>query len=380
MPWKVDLPMSLRLEFVTFASREDAKLSALCRRFGISRKTGYKWLTRHRQSPEESLADRPRRPLRSPDKTNAEVERRITSLRLQHPAWGARKLRRRLLDLGHQDLPARSTINDILHRHELIHPDESAKRVPCKRFQRSTPNELWQMDFKGHFTIDAGRCHPLTILDDCSRFNVLLKACDNERSHTVQAALTGAMHCYGMPVAILADNGAPWGACGQEENHTGLSVWLIRHGVQVLHGRPSHPQTQGKEERFHRTLKAEAIGTQRLRDLDHCQTVFDAWREVYNHERPHEAIDMTVPAARYTPSVRTFSESLPPIEYSSGSAVRRVCEKGLISFKGQTYRIGRAFFGQPVAVRPTLEDGRMEVFYCHQRIAELDLRGADSRG
>jgi len=374
MPWKVDSPVSLRLEFVTFASCEEANVSALCRQFGISRKTGYKWLARRRLDAADSLADRPRRPLRSPDKTGPEAEQQIVSLRLEHPAWGARKLRRRLQDLGHQDLPARSTINDVLHRHALIRPDESARHAPCQRFERAAPNELWQMDFKGHFATDADRCHPLTILDDHSRFNVLLKACRNEQSATVQAGLTEAMRRYGMPIAILADNGPPWGTCGQEEDHTVLSAWLIRRGVRVLHGRPRHPQTQGKEERFHRTLKAEAIGTRRLRDMKHCQNVFDAWREVYNHQRPHEAIGMSVPAKRYAPSSKTFPENPPPIEYGSDDVVRRVCEKGLISFKGQSYKIGRAFVGQPIAVRPTTTDGRMQVFYCHQAIGELNLR------
>jgi transposase InsO family protein len=380
MPWKVVSPMSLRLEFVTFASREDANVAALCRQFKIARKTGYKWLDRYRQHPDHPLADQSRRPLRSPHKASPRVEQHVTSLRLEHPAWGARKLRRRLQDLGHDHLPARSTINDILRRHELIRPDESLKHAACQRFERLTPNELWQMDFKGHFATDAGRCHPLTILDDCSRINVLLKACDNERSQTVQAALIDAMRRYGMPVAILTDNGSPWGACGQGEMHTALSVWLIRHGVRVLHGRPAHPQTQGKEERFHRTLKAEAISTQRLRDVRHCQNVFDAWREVYNHQRPHEAIDTAVPASRYRPSERTYTESPAPIEYGSGDAVRRVCEKGFISYRGQSYKIGRAFVGQRVAVRPTAEEGRMQVMYCHQRIGELDLRGADQQG
>jgi len=375
VPWKVQLPMSIRQEFIVFATQADANIAALCRRFGVSRKTAYKWLARFRAGGDAALGNRSRRPHASPSRTAADVEQLVVSLRQQHPAWGARKLKRRLTDLGQPDLPARSTVNDILARHGLIDPAVSPQHAPHQRFERERPNELWQMDFKGHFATDAGRCHPLTVLDDCSRFNVLLRACGNERLETVQAALAETMRRYGMPEAILADNGPPWGNCGQDGNWTTLGLWLVRRGVKVLHGRPHHPQTQGKEERFHRTLKAEAIGSRCFRDNAECQRVFDAWREVYNLQRPHEALAMATPATRYTPATtRSFVETPGPIEYSPGDAVRKVCAAGRICYRGGDYRIGKAFIGERVAVRPTTTDGMMEVYYCHQRVAEIDLR------
>ena len=370
MPWKVSSPMSLREEFVRFALQGDASMAVLCRRMNISRKTGYKWLARHRAG--QPLVDRSRRPIHSPRRTDAATEQRIVQLRAQHPAWGARKLKRRLEDLAHP-MPARSTVNGILARHGLIDPVDSAKHTPMRRFERAAPNELWQMDFKGHFALDAGRCHPLTLLDDCSRFNLLLRACGDETFDTVKQGLIDVMRCYGMPQAILSDNGSPWGNCGQG-NVTTLSLWLMRCGVRVLHGKPCHPQTQGKEERFHRTLKAEAIGSRRFVDLDDCQRVFDAWRDTYNLQRPHEALGLSVPASRYTPATRTFPETLAPIEYAEGDVVRRVCAAGRISYRNRAYRIGKAFIGEPVALRPSSADGKLQVYYCHQRIAEIDLR------
>jgi transposase InsO family protein len=374
MPWKVESSMSLRQEFIVFASATDANISALCRQFKISRKTGYKWLARRRSVAGVELENRSRRPHRSPLKTGKATEDLLTKLRLKHPAWGARKLKRRLENMGHAGLPARSTINDILRRRGLIDPQVSAQHVAFKRFERKTPNELWQMDFKGHFATAAGRCHPLTILDDCSRFNILLRACENEQLETVRSGLTDAMRQYGMPQCILADNGPPWGSCSQQDNWTQLGVWMIRLGVRIIHGRPRHPQTQGKEERFHRTLNAEVIGTRCPDDIPQCQNLFDDWRPIYNQQRPHEALGMDVPANRYHPSPRSFPEKLPAVEYAEQDTIRRVSNLGKISFKGNLYRVGTAFVGQPVAVRNSEIDGRMKVFYCHQRVAEIDLR------
>ena len=374
MPWKVELLMFLRQEFVLFATQPAANVASLCRRFKISRKTGYKWLARSRAEPANALVDVSRRPARSPNKTAAAMEELVTGIRSQHPAWGARKIKRRLEDLGRVEVPARSTVNDILRRNGLIDPAESIKHSAFVRFERSTPNEMWQMDFKGHFAMAAGRCHPLTMLDDHSRFSILLRACENERFETVQAALIDTMRLYGMPGCILSDNGPPWGSFGDEGNWTTLAAWLIRRGVRVAHGRPGHPQTQGKEERFHRTLKAEAIGSRSFSDINDCQQVFDKWRRVYNCDRPHEALGLAVPVTRYTPSIRPFPETLAPIEYGAGDQVRKVCKQGKVSFRGQPRKIGCAFAGERVAVRPTLTDGMMNVFYCHQRVAEIDLR------
>ena len=157
-------------------------------------------------------------------------------------------------------------------------------------------------------------------------------------------------------------------------NWTELGVWLIRLGIQLIHGRPLHPQTQGKEERFHRTLKAEVLGTRIFRDLDHVQEAFDAFRPLYNHQRPHEALALSVPASRYQPSRRCYPKALPAVEYGPGETVRKADACGKISLRGQGHRIGQAFAGQYLAVRAGSTDGELEVFYAHQRVAKLDLR------
>ena len=378
MPWKVDCAMSLRLEFVTLASQPQANLSALCRRFGISRKTGYKWLARQRQGI--ALSDRPRRPHRSPGRTCEDVEQRVLALRDRHPAWGARKLRRRLIDLGHDDLPCPSVVQAILARHGRIEVKQSPGHRPAQRFERLEPNDLWQMDYKGHFATDAGRCHPLTVLDDHSRYNLVLKACSNERHETVKAALIDTFERYGLPRSILADNGPPWGSFGIENNWTRLGVWLVRLGIGLIHGRPCHPQTQGKEERFHRTLKAEVLGTRFFRDLSHAQEAFDAFRPVYNHQRPHEALAMNVPASRYQAARRSYPSVLPAVEYAPGDTVRKVDDAGALWLHGRRYKVGQAFAGELVAARPSPVDGQWDVFYSHQKVARINLRGESEQG
>lgn len=372
MPWKAVSAMSLRLEFVCLAMTETANIRSLCRRYQISPKTGYKWIDRYRKAGAEALGDRSRRPHHIPRQTSATVEQMILRLREKHPAWGARKLRHRLLVQGHRTLPCVSTITAILRRHGCIDPLESKKHQVCQRFEATRPNLLWQMDFKGDFPIMHGRCFPLTILDDHSRFSLGLDACSNQHRETVQEHLLATFHRYGLPQRILADNGGPWGSCGND-GYTEIAVWLIRLGIGLSHSRVCHPQTLGKDERFHRTLDIELISTQFFTSLDHCQRSFDRWRTEYNFERPHEALAMAVPASRYHPSAREYPETLPSIEYSSTDIVRKVQGKGEISFRGKEFKIGKAFRGHYIALRPTTSDGFYNVFFCHEQIAHINL-------
>lgn len=375
MPWREATPMSERREFVTFAGREEAKVSELCRQYSISRKTGYKWLRRARDSGPEGLADRSRRPHRSPLRTTAEVEALVGQLRSGHPAWGGRKLHHALRQDGVLRPPAPSTITAILERTGLL-AAERKRRRDWQRFEEASPNGLWQMDFKGHFATSEGRCHPFTMLDDHSRFNLSLVACPNERAETVQQHLTRAFQRYGLPLRMLMDNGSPWGSDALHQ-HTHLTAWLIRLGISVVHGRPYHPQTQGKEERFHRTLTVEVLARQpSWSGLTEVQCAFDTWRDIYNLRRPHEALAHATPAARYQPSSRPFPSQLAPIEYAPGDHVRKVHDKGRISFRGQGFLVSRAFIGEPVALRP-VADGLWDVYYCHQRVRRIDFTGSD---
>ena len=373
MPWRDRSVMDQREEFVRLASVEGANKSALCRRFGISRAKGYKWLGRYAGEGRAGLYDRPRRPRRSPRRTPVAVEAEVLRVRAAHNnAWGGRKIAAAMRKAGWNGVPAASTITGILRRHGKLEERAGEHPGPHLRFEHVAPNELWQMDFKGHFALAAGRCHPLTVLDDHSRYAVGLAACADERDATVRERLVAAFRRYGLPLRMLMDNGAPWGDAG-DQPYTALTVWLLRLGVGVTHGRPFHPQTQGKDERFHRTLKAEVLNGRAFGDLADCQRAFDVWRRVYNHERPHQALGMAVPGARYRASPRGFPERLPAIEYGPGDKVRKVNQSGLISFANRAVRVGKAFRGQPVALRPTERDGVLAVHYCAHRIGTLAL-------
>lgn len=374
MPWKETSTMSLRLEFVTLASPEDANIRELCRRFGISPNTAYKWLARYRADGPAGLAEHSRRPQTSPGQTDLAMEQLVLATRQAHPAWGGRKLKAYLTQAGYASVPAASTITAILRRQGQIDAQEAAKHRAWQRFERAAPNELWQMDFKGHFALgDGARCHPLTLLDDHARFLLALTACANETRPTVQRSLTAAFECYGLPERILCDHGPPWGAPLAQEAYTTLEVWLLRLGVGLAHGRPQHPQTQGKDERLHRTLQAELLRRQTFADLAACQPVFDAWRQMYNQQRPHEALGLQAPATCYQPSPRRWPGRLPAIEYPPQDRVHRVQDKGQIKVGGHEFRIGKAFIGQPVGLRPTNQAGCYDVYFCQQRIAQIQL-------
>ncbi len=375
MPWKASTTMSLRQEWVSKALEEGANISQLCRDYGISRKTGYKWLKRYAEAGESGLVEQSRRPKSSPCQTAGEVERLIVAAREAHPAWGGRKLKRWLEDQGHTSLPAPSTITAILRRQGQLDPAESLKHQPFQRFEMGAPNELWQMDFKGPFCLEDGQaCHPLTVLDDHSRFLVGLRACPDETYLTVQQQLTELFRCYGLPQRMLMDNGSPWGDTGQAP-YTRLTVWLLRLGIAVSHGRAYHPQTQGKDERLHRTLKAELLTRSPLPDLQACQRAFDAWRDVYNLQRPHEALDLRPPVSRFQPSDRPFPETLPPLVYPAEMLVRKVDATGRISLRNRPLRVGKAFCGYPVGLSPDLlTDGVFHVFFGSFEIRILDLR------
>ncbi len=375
MPWKASTEVSLRREFITFALKPGTNIRQLCRQMHISPKTGYKWLKRYRQSELAGLENQSRRPHRSPARTAATIEAHVVALRTEHPQWGGRKLHRVLLNAGVAMVPAPSTMTDILRRHGLIDPEQSAKHQPYVRFERSEPNQLWQMDFKGHIPLvsPSVRCHPLGIVDDHARFALGLQACSGETFMTVQDCFISVFRRYGLPQALLADNGPPWGSRG-EDYYTQFGVWLLRLDIALLHSRVRHPETHGKIERFNRTLKAEVLQGRTFTNLVDCQQAFDRWRELYNFDRPHDALQMQVPADCYRPSKRIYPEVLPAIEYGPGDIVRKVQHKGEIYFRSRTFKIGKAFHGLPVALRPTTVDGIYDVYFCYQKIYSVSLQ------
>ncbi len=372
MPWRTRTVVSERDEFVRRRLSLRTSMTALCREFGISRNAGYELMRRYAEGESNGLADRSSRPNTSPRQTAAELEARVCELRIKYRFWGGRKLHRMLKNEGIDTPPAPSTITDILRRNGLLLPERRLKR-DWQRFEAAQPNDLWQMDFKGHFPIANGRCHPLTVTDDHSRFNLCLGACGDETAETVRAQLERVFETFGLPDVMLMDNGSPWGSA-QAHPHTQLTAHLIRLGITVKHGRPYHPQTQGKEERFHRTLKLELLSWHAgWPDLAAVQASFDAYREIYNQVRPHQSLGYDVPADHYRASHRTLAEARRPFEYESQDEKRKVQEKGRISFRGRQFLISRAFVGETVALRAS-GDGVWEVYYRHQRLNSIDLR------
>lgn len=371
MPWQECSTMSLRQEFLSLANQPGSNFSQLCGRFGISRKTGYKWRRRGEQSGASGLADRSRRPQHSPRRSEPAIEQQVLTIRDQY-GWGARKIKS-CLDRTGQGPLAKSTVHAILRRHERVTNSPDQVSGAYQRFEQERPNQLWQMDFKGHYRLgNHQRCHPLTVLDDHSRYSLCLQACRNEQTGTVQQQLTLTFRRYGLPERMLMDNGSPWGN-DREHPYTPLTVWLLRLGIAVSHSRPYHPQTQGKDERFHRSLKVEVLAQRVFADFVRMQVRFDQWRYCYNHVRPHEALAMAVPASRYQPSQRSFPEQLPPLEYGATDQVRKVQSGGKISFRNREFRIGKAFRGYPVALRPTAQDGLYDVYFATHRISQIDL-------
>ena len=371
MVWRDVSIVDQRQDFVMLASCEGANVAELCRRFDISRQTGYLWLRRF--SGLEALADRSRRPFTSPRRSPFEIETAVLAVRDAHPAWGARKICACLRQAAMSGVPAPSTVHAVLKRHGRIAPDAGPGKA-YERFEKEAPNLLWQMDFKGRLKLSCGRwCHTLTVIDDHSRFAVALEACGDERADTVQARLEKAFRRNGLPCAIYVDNGSPWG-CAVPGRWTCLTVWLLKLGIHTLHARPYHPQARGKNERFHRTLKAEVFSLATLHGLDQAQQALDRWRHVYNRERPHQALDFKVPASRYTPSARSFPNTLPQPDYAAGEILRRVgTTKAYISFKDRLWPVPSAFLGETVALRPRARDGRYSVCFGATQIATIDL-------
>lgn len=376
MPWKECTPMSQRDELICLARAQAMSVTELARRFGVHRKTVHKWLKRDREGG--SLAEQSRRPASSPAQTHPEVEAMVVALRQDHPRWGGRKLARVLLNRGITEVPAPSTITDICRRHGLIRPEASQASQPWQRFERPHPNDLWQMDHKGPFQTGAGRVTPLTILDDHSRFNLALRANTDMTQQTVQRELTDVFRRYGLPRQINMDNGSPWGnGKNSATGISGLAIWMIRLGIRVSFSRPFHPQTNGKDERFHRSLKAEVLGTRFAHAAD-TQKAFDRWRGIYNLIRPHEALDMAVPGDRYQPSAVPFPEVLPWPEYASHDVVCRVRTRGRLYVGGRLIYVSSALANLDVALRPRdAEDGLYDVFFGHHWLLEIDLKTPD---
>ena len=283
MPWKETSTMIEREQFIEESKIGLLNFSELCKKYNISRQTGYKWVKRERQFGVNGLKNLPRKPRHSPNQTSAEIEKEVLKVRFAHPTWGGRKIRHVLIREGMDHVPAASTITAILKRNRKITAEESRKREEYKRFEYESPNELWQMDFKGYFPLmDGTNCHPLTIIDDHSRFLVGLRACPDEKALTAQEHLGVVFKQYGLPEKMLMDNGAPWGD-DKDSPHTFLTAWFMSMGIKVAHIGAYHPQTNGKNERFNRTLLEEVIAKRGFENLEDAQNFLMSGQRCITH-------------------------------------------------------------------------------------------------
>lgn len=365
MAWKTMDIREQRVQFVVAASRQEKAFTKLCQEFGISRPTGMLWRERYQQSGLAGIAERSRRPQRSPRQTSGELEQRVVEVRQRYPDWGARKLQVLLARAGVE--LTHSTIHRILLRHDLIR-ESQRHRQALQRFERGTANELWQMDFKSPKGWNAP-IGPLSVLDDHSRYLLVLRATWSTRGELVREQLENAFISCGVPQAMLMDHGIPWWSTLAPGGATKLTLWLMKQGIELHWSGLRHPQTQGKVERFHGELERalQARGAPRKEP----QAWLDEFRWEHNHVRPHEALGMETPAQRWQKSERRYDPQPPRWEYPTGSRVRKVDSSGKLRAWDRHWKISKALCGEWVRLERIGE--RVLVYYCRTLVRELDL-------
>ena len=364
MPWEQRTVMQERERFVEDVENQVDTVTALCLRYGISRKTGYKWIKRAAEG--RRLCDQSRRPHQQPSKTARDTEELILALRKDNPTWGGKTIKAVLESAGFQGIPSAKTCGNILKRNGCIDPEEAKKHQPFQRFEREKCNELWQTDFKGDFLLgDNTRCYPLTILDDHSRFSIRIEP--KYAAKGVIESFTLAFQEYGLPDAVLSDNGSQFS--GFKGGYTQFERFLMDLDVAPLHGRIMHPQTQGKIERFHRTLKQEALRTT-PENIRAAEKLFAEWRFKYNELRPHSALQMKTPASVYHPSERALFQPK-PYEYDLGARVVKTNNWGYLRFGPIQVYLSETMRDTHLEVRPT-ENESFLVIYRNYKIAEVD--------
>jgi transposase InsO family protein len=373
MPWRRESVMDQRVEFVIRAHRGEESISQLCREYGVSRPTGYLWLGRYREVGSiAALAEHPRRPLRTPRRTASEIEAAVLELR-DEKGWGGPKLAEVLSRRGIKVAPA--TAQRIVKRGGRVVKPEVEKTTT--RFERSECNELAQMDFKGEYSLSLRqKCYPLSFLDDCSRYLHGLWPLSSTGGAGVQQTLAGHFRAQGVPQSILMDHGPPWFSTMNQQGLTWVAVWLIKQGVVLRYSGIGHPQTQGKVERFHRTLKARTKHRGAPLTMPEWQAWAVEFRREYNHERPHEALGMKTPAEVYQAvNLRPYQEQPREWEYSGG-LVKRLNPQGMLYYQGGTYFVSEALARERVRLDEL--EGKLLVTFRHLTVREINLRTGSS--
>jgi transposase InsO family protein len=374
MPWRSTDVHEQRMRFVVRAASGQETMADLCREFGVSRTTGYRWRRRFQQAGSlTGVVERSRRPLHSPSRTAEGSEQRVVALRQKY-AWGAKKLEVLLREEGRPLTVV--TINRILKRQGLVRKKDSHPPA-LQRFERSEPNQLWQMDGKGEYRGGEASCYPLSILDDHSRYAVGLYGLRAFTAEQVYPCVVRTFERYGVPEAMLMDRGTVWWGTQNGYGLTWLSVRLIEQGIRLLYGRVNHPQTQGKVERFHRTLNEALQFRGKPRELGEWEEVLEEFRRVYNEQRPHEALGMQRPRERYRASPRSYQPQPREWEYGTGSIVRQLNARGFLDWEGRYWPVCEALAGRRVQIEKVGE--LLVVSYRHMYVREIDRAQGRSR-
>ena len=371
MPWKERIVSQMREDFVKDVLAGRDSKSALCRQYGISRPTGDKWIKRYLTG--QPMEDLRRTPHSSPTKTPADTEQLILDARNTYGKIGAAKIHRILQDQGHDCLPSARTVNRILKRNNMISEEASQAATPYQRFEKENPNEMWQADYKGHFAMkDGNRCHPLNIIDDCSRFNLCCEAQKTETFFEIKPVMIRLFQEYGLPNVLLCDNGNPWGT-QQTPGYTQFEVWLMELGILTIHGRIRHPQTQGKDESFNRSMTKELLKGNEFENIEDAQRQFDRYRQFYNEVRPHYALGLDTPASHYFKSNRQYPGKIEEWIYPENAEVRRVKSTGYFNWKGQGYYLSEAFGNKEIMIKEIEDDGCINLYFREFKIAKIDI-------
>jgi putative transposase len=376
MPWRERSPMDERVQFISDYQRQLFTMTELCDRYGISRKTGYAVVGRYEAEGARGLSPRSSRPGRSPQATAEPIVDAIVTMRKRYPTWGGKKIIA-VLHAGHPTwaLPAISTANDILKRHELVSPRRRRRPVGHPGYRpvvALAANDVWTTDFKGQFrTRDAQPCYPLTLCDAFSRYLLACRGMVAPTSAGAFAVFRRAFREYGLPAVIRSDNGEPF-AAPSLGRLSRLSVWWIRLGITPELIEPASPYQNGAHERMHRTLKAETTRPPAA-DLASQQRRFTRFRHIYNDERPHEALAQQPPDRLYAKSPRAVPRHLSPVEYPGHYELRRVSAAGAISWQSRVLTVSTVLTHEDVGLEP-IDDGIWDLHFGPVRLGRFDER------
>jgi len=368
MPWAAQNLMNRRTEFAMKALQTD-NFRALCREYEISPRIGYKWRDRFVQEGLGGMSELSRRPRSSPESVGEEVVCRMVALKERHRHWGPKKIREVYLRQWGKG-PSVSSFKRVLERCGLtekrkVRRSQEAGRIANGR-KATAPNEVWTVDFKGWWHDANGRCDPLTVRDEYSRYLLELRALPDAKTESVQACFERLFEQHGLPGAIRSDNGTPFASSQALLGLSRLSAWWLANGIDLERSRPGCPQDNGGHERMHRDIAGELQGT----EYEERQPAFDTWRQEFNEQRPHEGLGMKTPAEVYVPSVQRWSGTPEQIRYERMST-RKVTSSGEIKYEGEKIFVSRSLSGWDLGLQQR-EDGNLNVYFAQLLLGTLE--------